>query len=166
MYGISRLRRAKTAWQWRVHFRRRGMLYAKTFPDLKHGGKRAGLVAAMAWRDMRMARVRPLGLREFNSMRRSNNTSGVAGVHFLRSRRQPLGYWQAKVKMPDGRKIHRSFSVRRFGGRRAFQLAVAARTELLLRVPNRPYLRDNSARNSVPLRDLAFTYEPPMPLSR
>lgn len=149
MYAISRLKRAKTAWQWRVHFRRRGKLHAKSFPDLKHGGRKKALVAAIAWRDARMGRVRPLGLREFNAMRRSNNTSGVAGVHFLRSRRQPLGYWQAKIKMPNGRKIHRSFSVRRFGERQAFRLAVAAREELLMRVENRPYLYSRIAKQFV-----------------
>lgn len=148
MYAISRLKRAKEAWQWRVHFRRRGILQAKGFPDLQHGGKKKALLAAIAWRDARMASTRPLSLREFNAMRRSNNTSGVAGVHFLKNRRQPLGYWQAKVKMPDGRKVHRSFSVRRFGERQAFKLAIAARIELLMRVPDRLYLRDRSARQA------------------
>lgn len=81
VYAISRLRRAKRAWVWRVHFRRRGKLYAKSFPDLKHGGKREALAAAIAWRDARLDSVEPLTLREFNELRRSNNTSGVAGVH-------------------------------------------------------------------------------------
>lgn len=146
MYAISRLKRAKGAWQWRVHFRRRGKLHARNFPDLKHGGKSNALLDAIAWREARMAQTPPLSLREFNATRRSNNTSGVAGVHFLKNRRQPLGYWQARVKLPNGRKVHRSFSVRRFGERQAFRLAVAARTELLMRVPHRPYLHHRSAR--------------------
>ena len=146
MYAISRLKRAKAAWTWRVNFRRFGKDCARAFPDLRYGGKRKALAAARAWRDRRLSRTRVLGLREFNALRCSNNTSGVPGVHFLKSRRQPLGYWQARVKLPDGRKIHRSFSVRRLGGRRAFQLAVAARRELLLRVENRPYLYDRTAK--------------------
>jgi hypothetical protein len=149
MCAISRLKRAKTAWQWRVHFRRRGKLYAKSFPDLKYGGTKKALAAAAACRNRLMIRACPLGLREFNAMRRSNNTSGVVGVHFLRNRRQPLGYWQARVKTPDGRKIHRSFSVRRFGQRQAFGLAVTAREELLTRVENRPYLYNRIAKQFV-----------------
>lgn len=152
MYAISRLKRAKNAWQWRVHFRRRGRLYARSFPDLKHGGKQKALAAALAWRSARMARVRPLGLREFNALRRSNNTSGVPGVHFLRTRRQPHGLWQARVKLSDGRKVHRSFSVRRFGERQAFTLAVAARAELLVRVANRAYLYSRTAKESIARR--------------
>lgn len=96
-----------------------------------------------------MAKMIPLSLREFNALRRSNNTSGVAGVHFLKSRRQPLGSWQARVKLPDGRKVHRSFSVRRFGERQAFRFAAAARVELLMRVKNRPYLYDRTAKRIV-----------------
>ena len=69
MYAISRQKRAKTAWQWRVNFRRRGKLHAKSFPDLKHGGKKKALAAALAWRDAGMARTSPLSLREFNAMR-------------------------------------------------------------------------------------------------
>ena len=152
-YGISGRHgpesAAKNAWQWRVHFKRRGKLHAKSFPDLKYGGTKKALAAAIAWRDRRMADVRPLGLRDFNAMRRSNNTSGVVGVHFLRNPRQPLGYWQARVKLPDRRKGHRSFSVRRFGERQAFRLAVAAREELLMRVENRPYLYSRIAIQSV-----------------
>ena len=129
MYAIGRLKQAKSAWQWRVTLRRRGKLYAKTFPDLKHGGTKKALAAARAWRDRR-----------------------IAGVHFLKTRRQPLGYWHAKVKLPGGRKIHRSFSVRRFGERQAFRLAVAARAELLLRVENRPYLYDRTAKKFAALQ--------------
>jgi hypothetical protein len=149
MYAISRLKRAKTAWQWRVHFRRRGKLHAKSFPDLTYGSTRKALAAAIVWRDRWLGKLRPLRLREFNAMRRSNNTSGVAGVHFLKSRRQPLGYWQAKVKLPEGRKIHRSFSVRRFGNPQALKLAFAARAELLMQVENRPYLHNRIAKQFV-----------------
>jgi hypothetical protein len=152
MYAISRLKRAKNAWEWRVHFRRRGVLYARGFSDLRHGGKQQALAVAIAWRDACLSRVRPLRLREFNAMRRSNNTSGVAGVHFLRTRRQPLGLWQAKVKLPDGRKVHRSFSVRRFGERQAFRLAAGARAALLMQVENRPYLYHRTTRTSLATR--------------
>jgi len=82
MYAITRAKKAKNAWYWRVGFRRRGDEYSKTFHDLKHGGSKKALAAATAWRDLRLARAQALSYREFNAFRRSNNTSGVAGVHF------------------------------------------------------------------------------------
>lgn len=50
-------------------------------------------------------------MREFCQQKRSNNTSGVPGVHFLRLKNQPKGIWQARIKLADGRKIHKTFSV-------------------------------------------------------
>lgn len=48
-------------------------------------------------------------MREFCQQKRANNTSGVPGVHFLRPAKQPEGIWQARIRLPDGRKIHRTF---------------------------------------------------------
>lgn len=110
MYAITRSRKAKNAWYWRVSFRRHGTDYFRTFYDRKHGGSSKALAAALAWRDRKLREARVLTLREFNMQRRSNNTSGVPGVHFLKSPRQPHGLWQARVKLPSGRKIHRTFS--------------------------------------------------------
>jgi hypothetical protein len=42
--------------------------------------------------------------------------------------------------------IRMSFSVRRFGKREAFKLAVAARARMLDLVPDRPYLKHATAR--------------------
>jgi hypothetical protein len=52
--------------------------------------------------------------REFHQQKRSNNRSGVPGVHFLKTRRQPQGAWQEKIKLPNGGKITKTFSVRKF----------------------------------------------------
>ena len=67
-------------------------------------------------------------------------------VHFLRSERQPQGAWQAKIKLADGRKLTKSFSIRRFGRRRAFELAVDARHNMVALVEDRPYLYHQTAR--------------------
>lgn len=99
------------------------------------------LAAAIAWRDRSIARSRVLTMREFCQQKRSNNTSGVPGVHFLRPTRLPKGIWQARISLPDGRKIHKTFSVSRYGERRAFDNAVAARRELLRLIDDRPYLK-------------------------
>lgn len=146
MYAITRLKAAKNAWYRVVHLRRRGTTHYKRFYDLKHGGSRKALAAALKWRDQVLATTQALTFREFHAQRRSNNTSGVAGVHFLRSVAQPLGMWQARIKLANGQKVHRGFSVRKFGERQAFKRAVAARLKLLELVPDRPYLKHATAK--------------------
>lgn len=140
MYAITRLKAARNAWYWVVHFRRRGTLYSKRFYDLKCGGSLPARAAAIAWRDEQIAHAEVLTLRDFHAQRRSNNTTGVPGVHLVKSASQPDGAWQAKITLPDGHKVHKSFSIRKFGYADAFDLAVKARTELLELVDDRPYL--------------------------
>lgn len=115
---------------------------------LRPGSRRTeeGLAAAIAWRVAMLVRIDTLSRREFCEQKRSNNTSGVPGVHFLKTARQPLGLWQAKIKRPDGRKVHKSFSVRRFGEQRAFRMAVAARMEMLLLIDAVPYIKHPTAK--------------------
>lgn len=146
MYAISRMLRAKNAWCWRVCFRRRGVRYGKGFFDLACGGESAALAQAIAWRDQQLAAIEPLPMQEFCAMKRSNNTSGVPGVHFVKSPRQPLGAWQAKITLANGVKTTRAFSVRQYGDREAFRRAVAARTQLLALADDRTFLHDEEAK--------------------
>ncbi len=145
-YAIGRRKAARNAWYWVVSFGRRGQLHYRRFYDLQHGGSQQALAAALAWRDRELAAVAILTFREFHAQRRSNNTSGVPGVHFLCTTRQPDGAWQAKIKLPDGTKLTKSFSVRKFGNKEAFERAVAARDEMLVLVGDRPYLHDPVAK--------------------
>lgn len=147
MYALVRLKAALNAWYWAVHFKRRGKLYFRRFYDLKLGGPKKSKAAAIAWRDRALAQAKVLTYREFHQQRRSNNTSGVPGVHFLMPARQPLGIWQARIKLADGRKITRTFSVLKFGERQAYKYAVAARGEMLAQLDDRPYLYDVTAKN-------------------
>lgn len=140
MYAIYRLKAAVNAWYWAVHFRRRGKLYARRFYDMSHGSSKKALAAAIAWRDRELSKANVLTLREFNQIRRSNNRSGVPGVHFLRPRSMPRGMWQAKLTFPDGRSVSRGFAVGKYGERGAFKRAVEARAELLAMMKDRPYL--------------------------
>lgn len=140
MYAIRRSRAAIEAWCWRVNFRRQGKLYSKTFYDLTCGGSKEAKAAAIAWRDEQLAAIKALTLIEFHQQKRSNNVSGVPGVYFQKTPAQPLGFWQANIKTNDGMRAAKSFSVRKFGDREAFRLAVAARSELLDKVEDRPYL--------------------------
>jgi hypothetical protein len=146
IYAIVRLKAARKAWYWAVHFRRRGRLYYKRFYDLKHGGPEPAFAAAKAWRDRALAKAKILTHREFHAQRRSNNTSGVAGVHLVKSARQPSGAWQAKIKLSDGRKITKSFSILKFGRKEAFRRATAARADMLALIDEQPYLYDDTAK--------------------
>lgn len=146
MYAIIRLKAALNAWYWAVHFRRRGKIHYKRFYDLKHGSSKKALAAAIAWRDWSLARTKILTYREFHQQRRSNNSSGVPGVHFLKTAAQPRGIWQAKIKLLNGRCTTKTFSVRKFGRREAFERAVAARAEMLELVEDRPYLYNATAK--------------------
>ncbi len=138
MYAIRRHRAAIKAWCWRVRFGRRGKMYSKSFYDLVCGGAKEAKAAAIAWRDEQLAALDVLTVREFHQQKRSNNVSGVPGVHFHKTTSQPLGFWQAKVRFHDGKSMAKSFSVRLYGDKEAFRLAVAARSELLAAVENRP----------------------------
>ena len=149
MYAIRRHRAAVKAWCWRVNFSRRGKLYSKSFYDIACGNSKKAKVAAVAWRDRQLAKLRALTLLEFHKQRRSNNASGVPGVHFHKTPAQPLGFWQANIRFQDGKRMAKSFSVRKFGSRRAFDLAVAARSELLAKVEDRPYLYHSVAKRFV-----------------
>src|ERR1035437_747515 len=88
-----------------------------------------------------------LTIREFHQQKRSNNRSGVPGVHFHTISAQPLGFWQATIRFHDGKRIAKSFSVRKFGRREALKLAIAARRDTLDLVVDRPYLYDPIAKS-------------------
>ena len=146
MYAIFRHRAAKNAWCWNVRFSRRGRMYAKTFCDLACGGSKQAKAQAIAWRDEQLKQLEALTLLDLHKQKRSNNVSGVPGVHFHKIARQPLGFWQAKIKPQGGRSVTKSFAVQLYGEREAFQLAVAARDELLAKVKNRPFLHSPVAK--------------------
>ena len=140
MYAIRRHRAAKNAWCWRVRFSRRAIVYSKSFYDLTCGGPKEAKAQTIAWRDEQLAKLKALTLVEFHERQRSNNVSGMPGVHFHKTARQPLGFWQAKIKAGGGNSTTKSFSVRQYGDDEARRLAVDARSELLANVENRAFL--------------------------
>lgn len=148
-YALIRLQAQTGTWYWAVHFKRRGKLHYRRFYEPKHGGNAGARKAAVAWRDGQLAEVEPLGKLEFCQQLRSNNTSGVPGVHFLVSRTQPLGYWQARLKLAGQTARYKAFSVRKYGEQRAYKLAVQARQRMLAQADNDPYLYAELARHSL-----------------
>lgn len=137
MYAITHSQADKGTWYWAVTISRNGLRYHRRFYEPKYGGSAAALQAAIEWRDARLADTPPMSVLEFCQKKRSNNTSGSPGVHFLTPARQPDGIWQARLKLADGTKMTKSFSVRQHGNRKAFKLAVAARKAMLLTVQDR-----------------------------
>lgn len=146
MYALARLQDKPGNWCWRVNFRRRGEFHYKSFYDRKLGGAEQALAAALAWRDARLAQTSTLSKREFHQLSRSTNSSGVPGVQFIRPKNQPLGSWQARLKLPNGKELTRTFAVLKYGDKGAFALAVAARTDFLGLVEDAPFLHSPAAR--------------------
>ena len=145
MYAISRHERRPGIWYWSVMFTRQGKPHYKSFYDMRRGGSENALAAAIAWRDEQLAAIKALTKREFCQIKRTSNQSGVPGVHFIRPKNHPQGCWAARLKLPDGRQRTKTFSVRKYGESRAFELAVEARSQLLDLVEDKPFLRDQVA---------------------
>lgn len=82
---------------------------------------------AIAWRDEKLAELEAFTVLEFHQQKRSNNVSGVPGVHFHKAAAQPLGFWQANIKLRDGTRVARSFSARKFGANEHYNLAESPR---------------------------------------
>ena len=106
-----------------------------------------------------LAKTRALGKREFHQLVRTNNQSGVPGVQFIQPRRQPQGSWQARLKLPGGKELTRTFSVKRYGYEGAFKRAVRARQELLETIEDKPYLMHPTAKRYEARRVGAITSE-------
>lgn len=140
MYAISRIESKPGIWCWSVNFRRRGKPHYKSFYDLQMGGSKKALAAAIFWRDSQLTKTQSLSKREFHQLVRSNNQSGVPGVQFIQPKNQPQGSWQARLKLPHGKEMTRTFAVGRYGFDVAFRLAVEARKELLGLIEDRPFL--------------------------
>lgn len=104
------------------------------------------MAAAIQWRDSQLDKTQALSKREFHQLIRGNNQSGVPGVQFIQPKTQPLGSWQARLKLPDGKEMTRTFAVKRYGYDAAFRLAVKARRELLEIIEDKPYLLHPTAK--------------------
>ena len=150
MYALSHLRHENGTWYWSVNFQRRGKFHARRFYGPKYGGPAKALEAATIWRDQQLATASTLTMVEFCQHKRSNNTSGVPGVHFLTSARQPDGFWQAKLTVGGGKYKSRNFSVLRHGEDKAYQLAVAERNRMLADLKDEPYVYDPVAKRMAP----------------
>lgn len=133
MLNISRVDRAMRGYYVRVGLSRGQK--PKFFSDSNYGGKPGALKAARTHRDKLVAQLN-LGTEGKGGAGRVANrrtVSGVTGVHLSRGRLEDELYWRAKVH----KKLDRTFSVKKYGYTKAFQLAVQAKYSALGEAPPR-----------------------------
>lgn len=137
MYGISRIDDdSHHTHAWRVSLRRRGKRLVRNFPDKKYGGRCEALLAAKAHRDALLEQYPPITRKEFSSVRRRNNQSGITGVYryakkycLADGREKETWYWEAHWPTEMGRFQRISFSVNDYGEDLARRLAIRAREQ-------------------------------------
>lgn len=127
MYGIAIHPRG-----WAVSIQRQGVTYKKAFFASTHGGSEAALARAQAWRDYQQARHPPMTQQQYARRIRQNNTSGHPGIICCRDEDGNLVRWLARTQIRPGLKLTRSFSVAKYGKRKAKMLAMAEREAQLL----------------------------------
>lgn len=134
---------------WKVQIKRANVVWHKYFTDAQHGGKRRALAAAKVWRDELLPRISGPQYEVWKREQpRSNNTSGVGGV-WRGVRRSSKGgrvwewpYWQAFWRDLDGKRRCKTFSVGKYGERKAKALASLARREGLAGLAREAAQRD------------------------
>lgn len=129
IYGLSPQIREGVIVGWNVNIRRHDRYYQRDFSGARHGGIDGAKAAAMAYRDRVLQNAPPMSMRDFASIIRTNNTSGVPGVS--RRTEGQYTYWTAIVYLPTGKTRRRSFSVKKYGEENARVKAISARQELL-----------------------------------
>lgn len=137
MYGISRIDNDRYhTHAWRVSLRRRGKSLVKNFPDKKHGGNEEALQLARSYRDYLLAEYPPLSRKEFSSVIRSNNNSGITGVYkfskkytLANSQEVESWYWEAHWPTERGESRSERFSVNRYGDEIARAMAIRTRNQ-------------------------------------
>jgi len=115
---------------WQVRLQRRGVKYAKYFGDRLHGGPAVALKAARRWRDQLLVQIESSEQARICT-RSARNRSGVVGVSKVTvvSNGSSYEFWQATWSPETGRRRCVKFSIRRYGEKEAFRLAVVAREE-------------------------------------
>jgi len=134
--GISRIDSGSTH-GWFVRGYKNGKTYSKLFSDKRWGGKNKALEAARAYRDELLQDLdkipqKPRGRRIV--YRDSRNTTGVLGV-CRTAKKSSKGTvnecFSVSWRPEPGVQKCTSFSIRKYGERKAFQLAVAHRRKML-----------------------------------
>lgn len=142
MYGISRIDDdIHRTHAWRVSLRRQGKMFVKNFPDKKHGGKRKALLMAKDYRDYLVQTCPPTTRKQFCSVLRRNNKTGISGVctyskpYVLKDGTvKEIWYWEATWPGENGESVSVNFSVNTYGDTVARHMAIRAREQGLKKV--------------------------------
>lgn len=131
MKGISRIDSGATH-GWFVRAYRDGRTYSKFYSDLKNGSKAKAFKLASAYRDELRDRLGPPSPKPRIMRVNSSNQSGVIGVSLTKresiSGKKTLFYtvsWRPEPNIAQ----NKSFSVAKWGDKKAFQLAVKFRKD-------------------------------------
>jgi hypothetical protein len=137
--GISRIDSGSTH-GWFVRGYRNGKTFSRLFSDMKNGGKEAALAKARQFKDElrqkldelpREPRARRIVTRD------ARNSTGVLGV-CRTSKKSPSGTinecYSVSWRPAPGVQKCTSFSIRKYGEAKAFELAVAHRRKMLLEI--------------------------------
>ena len=151
--GISRVDSGSTH-GWFVRGYKNGKTYAKLFSDRKYGGKRKAQNLARQYRDElyeRLAQIpkKPRGRRIV--YRDSRNSTGVLGVCRTAKRSTKGTFnecYSVSWRPAEGVQKATSFSIRKYGEKRAFQLAVAHRRKMLREIHGPGIFRKIAARQN------------------
>lgn len=134
--GISRIDSGSTH-GWFVRGYRNGKTYAKLFSDRKCGGRRKALAQAEEFRDKLrkdLSRIPSEPRARRIVYRDARNTTGILGV-CRTVKRSPTGRinecYSVSWRPSPGVQKCTSFSIRKYGEKKAFQLAVAHRRRML-----------------------------------
>ena len=149
--GITRID-SGSAHAWNVRGQKNGKSYSRLFSDRKYGGKRKAQNQARQYRDKlndQLAQIptKPQGQRI--AYRDSRNTTGVLGVCRLASRGSSgtIYEWYSVSWRPSpGKQKCTAFSIRKYGEKKAFELAVALRRKMLRKIHGPGIFRKMAAR--------------------
>ncbi|GMQ96390.1 MAG: hypothetical protein BMS9Abin15_0059 [Gammaproteobacteria bacterium] len=117
---------------WVVVVQRRSKIYRKMFSDGVYGGKRKALQNAIIWRDKIIAKYPPLSKKQYITIKRKNNKSGVPGV--CRFQKHGRWHWVTSWATGVGKSKQLAFSSDEYGEEKAFKKACAARRKAVKQV--------------------------------
>ncbi|MBT8038501.1 MAG: hypothetical protein KJO21_13270 [Verrucomicrobiae bacterium] len=113
---------------WQVRLQRRGIKYGKFFADRGHGQPERALQAAIEWRDDLLTKITDRARICERSLRNRSGVVGVSKITVVTANGNAYHFWQATWSPTPGQRRCVKFSIKRYGDREAFQLAVEART--------------------------------------
>ena len=156
--GISRIDSGSTHGYF-VRGYRNGKTYSKLFSDLKCGGKRKAMQMARDYRDqlheeLEQIPAKPRGRRIV--YRDSRNTTGVLGVCKTRKRSangKINECYSVSWRPEPGVQKCTSFSIRKYGDKKAFQLAVTFRRQKLREIYGAGIFRKIARRQHLQTQD-------------